>query len=102
MLTDGKGRKRTPEVRISRQESKLANSEVRKNKNKNRKSSNDLDASSSDEESIDLSEKANRVEGAGGNDFHYFCRICKYMPCEEIGSIGLMWYYELHFESRLN
>ena len=84
MLTDGKGRKRTPEVRISRQESKLANSEARKNKNKNRKSSNDLDASSSDEESIDLSEKANRVEGAGGNDFHYFCRICKSLPYEEI------------------
>ena len=44
---------------------------------KNRKSSNDHDGLSSDEDSIDLSEKANRVEGAGGNDFHYFCRICK-------------------------
>ena len=35
------------------------------------------DHSSSDEESIDLSEKANRIEGAGGNDFHYYCKICK-------------------------
>ena len=35
---------------------------------------NDL---SSDDESIDISEKANRIEGAGGNDFHYFCKICK-------------------------
>ena len=41
--------------------------------------------SSTDDELIDLSEKANRIEGAGGNEFHYFCRICKYfqhIPCE--------------------
>ena len=28
-------------------------------------------------DSIDLSEKANRIEGAGGADFHYFCKICE-------------------------
>ena len=43
----------------------------------NKLDANQAIASSSDEESIDLSEKANRIEGAGGNDFHYFCRICQ-------------------------
>ena len=36
------------------------------------------DGPSSDDESVDFSEKANRIEGAGGNNFHYFCRICKF------------------------
>ena len=39
----------------------------------------DTSSSDSDAESIDLSEKANRIEGAGGSDFHYFCRICKFV-----------------------
>ena len=36
------------------------------------------DPSSDDDELVDFSEKANRIEGAGGNDFHYFCRIRKF------------------------
>ena len=36
------------------------------------------DPSSDDDEIAAFSEKANRIEGAGGNDFHYFCRICKF------------------------
>ena len=87
-VNDLKGRKARPGVRIPRQESKRAGTLAMKNRNNNRKSAhlkgdgNDIESDSlSDEELIDLSEKANRVEGAGGNDFHYFCRICKSRMC---------------------
>ena len=26
---------------------------------------------------MDVSEENNRMEGAGGNDFHYYCKICQ-------------------------
>ena len=45
--------------------------------------------SSDDDELADLSEKANRIEGAGGNDFHYFCRICKFAVFRQIKMLGI-------------
>ena len=44
--------------------------------------------SSDDDELADFSEKANRIEGAGGNDFHYFCRICKFAVFRRIKMLG--------------
>lgn len=47
------------------------------------------EASSSDDDldNVDLSEEANRIEGApGGSDFHYLCKICKLCPLLTRGS----------------
>ncbi len=40
--------------------------------------SNQTDSDDGDEDlQFDMSEEANRITGAGGNDFHYFCKICQ-------------------------
>ena len=77
LLKDIKQSNRSPKVRISKRDAKLANKEALKSKMKRKFNNGVNDGSSSDDESIDISEKANRVEGAGGNDCHYFCRVCK-------------------------
>ena len=41
------------------------------------RSSTDVTDSDSDADMLDVSEEKNRIEGAGGTDFHYYCKICQ-------------------------
>ena len=46
-------------------------------KNSSNSDSEDEDDTETDSDIMDMSEEANRIEGAGGTDFHYFCKICQ-------------------------
>ena len=77
-----KGKKTRLDGSMPKQITKFLTPMAEQRNNNGNRISNDTnedlyDHSSSDEEFIDLSEKANRIEGAGGNDFHYYCKICK-------------------------
>ena len=43
----------------------------------NRKKSSGSESDDTDSDIMDMSEEANRIEGGGGTDFHYFCKICQ-------------------------
>ena len=49
----------------------------RKNKSLEESEISDSEECSTDSDIMDTSEEKNRIEGAGGTDYHYFCKICQ-------------------------
>ena len=57
---------------------KAKRSRGRPRKSRIESESNESDnGSTTDSDIMDTSEEKNRIVGAGGNDFHYFCKICQ-------------------------
>ena len=71
-----KKRKRIGPDEVMKKPKKLPPVKFRR-KNSSNSDSEDEDDTETDSDIMDMSEEANRIEGAGGTDFHYFCKICQ-------------------------
>ena len=72
-----KKRKRIGPDEIMKKPEKKKKIVVKITRNRKNSSDNSEENSDTDSDIMDTSEEANRIEGAGGTDFHYFCKICQ-------------------------
>ena len=68
-----KKRKRIGPDEIMKKPKKIPKIKLRRKNSSN----SDSEDTETDSDIMDMSEEANRIEGAGGTDFHYFCKICQ-------------------------